>query len=189
MQLIKDRPLRRAARAVWAALVVTCSTGSQGAAAPLNAPRREDPTLMIRSEARCINSRGIPIKEVPDSQVKVACLRDPQVQKFCNQDGQHARLQAFRDWERQLIEFKDRCASVGGVFSFGMPGFEEPSDESFCSLAQPEISYNSFETPLCNFVSRCPPVPVTCLRPEDALMPMGRRVMLPGVPQPIAISH
>lgn len=147
------------------------------------------PALTIAAEARCVDSAGIPIQEVPDNQVKLACLRDKTVQSQCNPDGHHARIQAFRSWTYQLADFRERCASVGGVFSFADPGFQEPSNETFCSAAQPEVRYNPFETPLCNFVSQCPNVAVTCSQPEDlALQTAKRNVSLPGIPNPIHIS-
>jgi hypothetical protein len=146
--------------------------------------------MVIGSEARCVQSRGIPIQEVPDNQVKWACLKDVNVQRACNPDGAHARFQAYRKWETQLMEFKERCSEVGGVFAFADPAFQEPSDASFCSLAQPEVQYNEFETPMCNFVSRCPHVAVTCLSTADAIRhDVPRTVSLPGVPLPIAIRR
>lgn len=145
--------------------------------------------LLIGSEARCVNSRGIPIKEVPDNQVKLACLKDRNVQWACNPDGSHARVEAFRQWESQLMEFKERCASVGGSFAFSDPKFQEPRDASYCSQAQPEVQYSEFETPMCNFVSRCPRVAVTCMRPEDTLKNPGRPVMLPGIPKAVAVAY
>lgn len=143
--------------------------------------------LVIGSEARCVQSRGIPIQEVPDNKVKFACLRDQNVQRACNPDGAHARFQAFRQWQAQLMEFQERCQAVGGVFAFSDPRFQAPNDASFCSLAQPEVTYSEFETPMCNFVSRCPRVAVTCISTEEALQNVPRTVSLPGVPKPIAI--
>ncbi len=86
------------------------------------------------------------------------------------------------------MDFKDRCASVGGVFAFADSKFAEPSDASFCSMAQPEVQYNDFETPMCNFVSRCPRIAVTCTKTEDVLETVHRTVSLPGIPKPIAIA-
>jgi hypothetical protein len=145
--------------------------------------------LMIGSEARCVQSRGIPIKEVPDNQVKFACLKDRTVQSACNPDGDHARVEAFRQWESQVMDFKDRCSTVGGVFAFADPRFKEPSDASFCTQAQPEVQYSEFETPMCNFVSRCPHVAVTCVRTEEAIQTAQRTVFLPGIPKPISIIY
>src|SRR5437762_7176181 len=78
----------------------------------------EDPILVIAAEGRCVPTAGIPIKEVPDNQVKYACLRDRGVTSRCNMDGYHASIEAFRQWESQLMEFKVRCASVTGTFAF-----------------------------------------------------------------------
>lgn len=145
--------------------------------------------LVIQSEARCVASRGIPIKEVPDNQVRLACLQDRNVQMACNPDGSHARVQAFRQWSAQLMEFKDRCNSIGGAFAFSDPAFREPSDASFCGLAQPEVQYSGFETPMCNFVSRCPGIAVTCTKAEDTLQAPPRQMVLPGIPKPIAVAY
>ena len=144
---------------------------------------------VIGSEAHCVNSRGIPIKEAPDNQVKAACLRDQNVRWACNPDGSHARVEAFRDWSGQLMDFKDRCSSVGGVFGFADPTFQEPADSSFCGLAQPVVTYSEFETPMCNFVSRCPRIAVTCTKTEEAIAGSMRTVQLPGIPRPVAIPH
>jgi len=144
--------------------------------------------LVIGSEARCVQSRGIPIKEVPDNQVRLACLRDPIVQSACNVDGSHARVEAFRSWVGQVMDFKDRCSSVGGQFAFSDPKFQEPADASFCTLAQPEVQYSEWETPMCNFVSRCPRVAVTCTKMEEILHSTPRVVALPGIPKPIALT-
>jgi hypothetical protein len=143
--------------------------------------------LVIGSEARCMQSRGIPINEVPDNQVKWACLKDQNVQRACNPDGAHARFEAFRQWQAQLMEFQERCQAVGGVFAFADAGFQAPSDSSFCSLAEPVVSYSEFETPMCNFVSRCPRVAVTCATTEEVLRNVPQTVSLPGIPKPIAI--
>jgi hypothetical protein len=151
--------------------------------------RSDNATLIIASEGRCVPSAGIAIKEVPDNQVKYACLRDKAVQARCNPDGDHARIEAFRQWETQLMDFKDRCNSVGGVTVFANPRFTEPSDASFCGQAQPEVQYSEFETPLCNFVSRCPQVAVSCVHTEDALQNAQRNVFLPGIPKPISIAY
>src|SRR5438045_1302513 len=78
--------------------------------------------------------------------------------------------------------------AVGGFFAFADTQFKEPSDHFFCSQAQPEVQYSEFETPMCNFVSRCPQVAVTCTRTEDALQHSARTVALPGIPKPIAIG-
>jgi len=144
--------------------------------------------LVIGSEARCVQSRGIPIKEVPDNEVKVACLSDKTVLMACNPDGAHARSEAFRQWTSQMMDFKDRCSSVGGAFAYADPKFQEPSDSSFCSQAQPEVQYTEFETPMCNFVSRCPRVAVTCTRTEDILHSTPRIVALPGIPKPVSLA-
>jgi hypothetical protein len=145
--------------------------------------------LVIASEAHCVQSRGIPIGEVPDNQVRLACLKDRNVQQACNPDGSHARVEAFRQWSSQLMEFKDRCSAIGGSFAFSDSRFDEPKDASFCSLAQPEVQYSEFETPMCNFVSRCPSVAVTCIRTEDAIRNMPRTVSLPGIPRPISVAY
>jgi hypothetical protein len=145
--------------------------------------------LTVAAEAHCVASRGIPISEVPDNQVKVACLKDHTVQMACNPDGSHARVEAFRQWTAQMMDFKERCSSVGGSFAYADPNFKEPSDSSFCSLAQPEVQYSEFETPMCNFVSRCPGVAVICSRTEDTLQAPMRAVQLPGVPRAIALAY
>ena len=144
--------------------------------------------LVISAEAHCVQSRGIPIKEVPDNEVKVACLRDKNVQMACNPDGAHARSEAFRQWTAQVMEFRDRCASVGGQFAYADSQFQEPSDSSFCSIAQPEVQYSEFETPMCNFVSRCPSIAVTCTKTEEILHTTPRIVALPGIPKPISLA-
>jgi hypothetical protein len=159
------------------------------AAAIWAAPLEESPQLTIASEARCLESIGVPIPEVSDNQVKLACLRDKTVQAECNPDGQHARIQAFRQWHSDLMDFKDRCAEVGGVFGFADPNFKEPANESFCSAADVEVRYGTFEQPHCNFVSRCPPVVLSCARPEDIVQAAPRTVLLPGIPNPVSLQH
>jgi hypothetical protein len=147
------------------------------------------PQLSISAEARCVDTIGIPIAETRDNQVKVACLRDKGVQMQCNPDGRHARIQAFRDWSQQLMDFKERCAAVEGVFSFADPNFREPADDSFCSSAQVEVRYGAFEEPHCNFVSRCPAIALSCIRPEEVMQTVQRTVALPGVPTPVALQY
>lgn len=157
-------------------------------AAPMGKPDAQD-FLIIGSESRCLQSSGVPIEEVPDNQVKLACLKDPTVQSTCNPDGSHARVNAFRSWTAQVMDFKERCTEVGGTFSFADPNFKEPADSSFCSLAQPEVMYSEWETPMCNFVSRCPQVAVSCIHNEEAIQGTLRTVLLPGVPNAINIAH
>jgi hypothetical protein len=154
-----------------------------------DAKEKDEPAMVIAAEGRCVPTAGIAIPEVPDNQVKYACLRDRNVQNRCNPDGDHARIEAFRQWESQLMEFKDRCAAVGGQFAFSNPQFVEPTNAKFCGQAQPEVQYSEFETPLCNFVSRCPQVAVSCNHPEDAIQGLQRTVFLPGIPKPVSIAY
>ena len=55
-------------------------------------------------------------------------------------------------------------------------------------MAQPEVQYSEFETPMCNFVSRCPSVAVTCVKTEEFLHNSPHVVSLPGIPRPISIG-
>jgi hypothetical protein len=166
------------------------TTGIGWAAESRPAVQAMDPAgIAIEAQARCVPTAGIPIPEVADNEVKVACLKDYGVRAECNPDGNRARLQAWRSWVSQMTDFKERCASVGGVFAYADPSFREPTDAAFCSVPQPEVNYDAFETPLCNFVSQCPKVVVSCLDPDDALPRAPRTVQLPGVPQPVSVLH
>lgn len=147
-----------------------------------------DESAVVISEARCVDSAGIAIAEVPDNQAKLACLQTPEVQRQCNPDGRQARLEAFRRWEGLLMNFQTQCEQEGGRFGFAEAGFKEPADETFCSIAEPEVQYGNLENPLCNFVSRCPAVAVICHFEEDITPPIAQRmVSLPGVPIPVAL--
>jgi hypothetical protein len=166
------------------------STSLWASTPKLNATRANDEIAVIESDADCVQDKGIPISEVPDDQVKLACLMDTNVRYNCNQDGQHARMEAFRQWESQLMAFQANCTQNGGTFTFAMDSFKEPANESFCTPAEPEISYNSFEKPLCNFSSHCPQVQVVCRHQEEAdSLNAQHTVLLPGIPKPVAITY
>ncbi len=175
--------------AVWLGLTPGFLFATPATLAALTAESDANVSLLISAESRCVQTSGIPIEEVADNQVKWACLQDATVQRTCNPDGSHARVNAFRDWTSQVMDFKERCTDVGGTFAYVDRNFKEPADSSFCGLAQPEVMYSEWETPLCNFVSRCPQVAVTCIRNEDVVQETLRTVQLPGIPNAIAIAH
>jgi hypothetical protein len=122
-------------------------------------------TKVIDSEARCVDSGGISIGFTEDEGIKVACMQDPQVRGRCGPDGSLTRLRAYSSWFNKLKQFQDSCASEGGTFAYQDARFAEPTNESFCLQAVPEVGSSMFEEPLCNYRSVCPAVAVTCDRP------------------------
>jgi len=175
---------------VWIMLTMLSALPISGLATdnPLAPDLSGDETKIIESEARCVESEGIPIGDVLDSQTRYACLQNRTVQRECGMDGRQARLQAFRQWESSLMTFQAQCEREGGSFAFVAADFTEPKDESFCTLAEPEVHFGAFENPLCNFVSRCPPVPVICrFGDENQPSTNGKMAMVPGVPVPISV--
>jgi hypothetical protein len=179
-------------RESWILVAILCEFPASAIAAgiPFATSLPADESQVVESEAWCVESSGIPIGDVLDSQARYACLRSPTVQRECGMDGQQARLQAFRQWEGALMKFQAQCEREGGAFAFITPDFAEPKDESFCTLAEPEVHFGPFENPLCNFVSRCPPVPVICRFEEENQPSSGAKTaMLPGIPVPVRMVH
>jgi len=117
---------------------------------------------VVDAEARCVDKGGIAIGFVGDAGAKGACMANDQVQAACGRDGQGTRRLAFAQWLGHLKEFERHCMEEGGSFAFKDRSFSEPSDETFCLQAQPEIGSNMFEEPLCNYRSLCPAVTVVC---------------------------
>jgi hypothetical protein len=121
-------------------------------------------TAVIDSEAHCVDNGGIDINYAGDDGLKVACMENKQVQGLCGPDGQLTRLRAYANWFNKLKHFQDTCATEGGTFTFQDAAFIEPSNESYCMQAVPEVGSNMFEEPLCNFRSVCPAITVACER-------------------------
>ena len=119
-------------------------------------------TAVIDSEAHCVDNGGIDIGESDSEGIKVACLESKRVQNTCGPDGRLTRLHAYTLWFNKLQAFQAHCMNEGGTFSYDDNAFVEPHDESFCLQAQPEISSNMFEEPLCNYRSLCPAIKVVC---------------------------
>ena len=122
-------------------------------------------TAVIDSEARCVDGSGISIGFTGEDGIKVACMQDKQVQGRCGPDGSLTRLRAYTAWYNKLKQFQDSCAGQGGTFAFQDAAFFEPTNESFCLQAAPEVGQSMFEEPLCNYRSVCPAVAVQCDRP------------------------
>lgn len=118
-------------------------------------------TDMIDAEVRCTPA-GINIGYYGDSGAKVACMESPEVRRVCGNDGRITRLRAYTTWYNRLKQFEAACMTQGGVFNFQDPNFSEPTNESFCLPAQPEVGGNMFEEPMCNYRSLCPAVTVVC---------------------------
>jgi hypothetical protein len=116
-------------------------------------------TALLESESRCADNDGIP---TTSGGGKVGCFADPAVLNACGPEGRLTRLHAWSEWLRKLKDFQSQCAVKGGEFAFADPNFTEPSDESFCLAARPEVGNSFFEEPTCNFRSLCPAVQVVC---------------------------
>jgi len=121
-------------------------------------------SMVIDAEVHCA-PKGISIGLGDEEGAKVSCMANKEVQGRCGPDGQITRLHAYTLWFNKVKEFERSCTSQGGTFSYKDPNFIEPSDESYCQQAIPEVSANMFEEPLCNFRSACPGVTVVCERP------------------------
>jgi hypothetical protein len=119
----------------------------------------------IDAELKCFPSAGKNIGYYGDGGAKVACLQDKDVARICGPDGRVTRLHAFTLWYNKVKEYEAECADKGGVFNYQDPRFVEPTDESFCLQAQPEVGANMFEEPLCNYRAMCPSVAVVCSFP------------------------
>ncbi len=118
---------------------------------------------MISAQARCVDQGGVSLGDsVEDDSSTFACLQSKEVQNRCGPDGSLTRLRAFQGWLKKVKAFEEDCTSKGGAFSYEDPHFMEPTSESFCAQAVPEISTNMFEDSLCNFQSACPEVKVRC---------------------------
>jgi hypothetical protein len=161
-------------------------------AAPLSAqanPCVPQQTEVIHADAHCVDGGGINIGFNGEEGIKVACLRDRQVQGICGADGSLTRLRAYNAWYKKLKQFEADCLTSGGTFAYQDPTFREPENESFCLQAQPEVGTGMFEEPLCNFRSVCPAVTVTCEVPCDKKTPRssdqssGAHVTLRNPPQ------
>jgi hypothetical protein len=128
-------------------------------------------TVVIDSDARCVEQGGINIGISEEEGGKVACMASKEVQAQCGPDGRLTRLHAYSVWFNKMKQFEDSCAAQGGTFSYQDPNFVEPQDESFCLQAIPEMGSNMFEEPLCNYHSFCPSVTVVCDRscPEHSV--------------------
>ncbi len=119
-------------------------------------------TKVIEAQARCMDKGGVSIGENIEGDATYSCLLNKDVQNRCGPDGSLTRLRAYQDWLKKLKEFESTCVTGGGTFAFGDPYFTEPSSESYCRQAEPEITSNMFEDTVCNFKSACPPVKVAC---------------------------
>jgi hypothetical protein len=143
----------------WLLIVPALLTGTAFA----DSVCRPEQEAVIDSETRCFGQGGISINFTGETGIKTACMSDSRVRAACGADGQGTRQQAFGQWLNRLKEFEQQCAANGGEFSFKDPQFTEPTDQSYCLQAQPEIGESMFEEPLCNYRSICPAVTVVCL--------------------------
>ncbi len=135
-----------------------------GAALPLRAGALCGPEqkTVVESEVKCFPSGGVDIGYMSDEGVKVACMQDQRVKSVCGPDGQVTRLQAYRAWYSKLSEATAACHAKGGNIAFADPRFVEPTDETYCMQAQPEVGSNMFEGSLCNYRAVCPAITVVC---------------------------
>lgn len=117
---------------------------------------------VIDAEARCFEDGGMDIGFMGDEGFKVACLRDARVKSVCGPDGRVTRLNAYREWFARLKQAENACSARGGRFLYEDPNFTEPTDESFCMQAQPEVGSTMFESATCNFRAVCPSITVVC---------------------------
>lgn len=141
-------------------LVLAAAAPGRGEDA-LCAPPKE---TVIQSKANCTDT-GVAIGVDTEESSAFACLSSKAVQNRCGPDGSLTRLRAFQTWLKKLHETEVACTSRGGTFTYEDPQFAEPTNESFCSQAIPDVSTNMFEDTLCNFHSSCPEVKVRCDRP------------------------
>jgi len=133
-----------------------------GAALAPGGPCGSRDSAVIDAEAHCVENGGIDIGFFADSGAKVACMENKQVQTQCGAQGRLTRMRAYSLWLGKLRQFEAACIGKNGTFSFDDPNFVEPQNENFCLPAQPEVSSNMFEEPLCNYRSLCPAATVTC---------------------------
>lgn len=134
---------------------------------------QQDQSSVISAENRCVNSGGIDIGYYSDDGMKVACMKNKEVEGQCGPDGSLTRLHAYAAWMTKLKQFQDSCADSGGTFAYEDPTFQEPQDESYCLQAQPEVGANMFEDSLCNYRSVCPAVTVVCSFPCKSSAPVA----------------
>ena len=120
-----------------------------------------------------MDSGGIDIGYYSEDGIKVACMKDKEVQGMCGPDGSLTRLHAYAAWMTKLKQFQDSCSDSGGNFAYQDAAFQEPQDESFCLQAQPEVGANMFEDSLCNYRSVCPAVTVVCNFPCRSSAPIA----------------
>ena len=97
-----------------------------------------------------------------DIQFWLACATDAQVKHICGDDGGLARTHAYSKWINALNRFQDSCRQNGGTFAYSDPDFADPVDESFCSPPRLLAKSSYLEDTLCNYISVCPGVKVSC---------------------------
>jgi len=144
----------------------------------------------ITAIGACRDDQSLQVANVPDDQARYACLRSKGVQQTCGMDGRTARLNAFREWMANLDRYQKQCEQQRGTFSYAAADFNEPADETFCTVPRVSVSYGAFENPICQFESGCPAVQVTCSKTENDLPAFHipqQAMLLPGVPVAIQI--
>jgi len=142
--------------------LAACSWGKDYVSLPSSGACRPEQSSVISAEDRCMDSGGIDIGYFSGDGLKVACMKNKQVQGTCGPDGSLTRLHAYAAWMTKLKQFQDSCSDKGGSFAYENSAFQEPQDESYCLQAEPEVGANMFEDSLCNYHSVCPPVTVVC---------------------------
>lgn len=124
--------------------------------------------VMIDTEARCFPAGGLAIDYFGEEGGKVACMQNKEVTRVCGPDGRVTRLRAFTLWYNKVKQYEASCNAKGGVFNYQDANFVEPTNESYCLQAQPEVGSNMFEEPLCNYRAMCPSTPVVCSFPCES---------------------
>lgn len=144
----------------------------------------------ITATGQCQDADSLEVADIDDGQVRFACLQNKGVQRTCDLDGRTARLNAFRQWMANLDTYQRQCDQRHGTFAFQSADFQEPKDETFCSSPFINITYGRFENPICNFVSRCPSVAVSCTvgnESDNGFHIPTQAIMMPGVPVAIPV--
>jgi hypothetical protein len=117
--------------------------------------------LIVDEQGLCLE-KGLSVGYQNGGSAKVLCLESAALRNACGSDGALARRRAFSLWLNKVKDFESDCAGRGGEFVYEEPGFQEPSDQTFCAAAEPDTVVNMLEDTLCNYRSACPSTPVSC---------------------------
>jgi hypothetical protein len=148
-----------------------------------------DLPVAITATGECHDEDSLEVANIEDGQARYACLQNKGVQRTCDLDGRTARLNAFRQWMANLDAYQKQCEQRHGTFAFQSNDFQEPKDETFCATPFINVSYGRFENPICNFISRCPAVPVVCTVSDagGGFQIPAQAILMPGVPVAIPV--